>query len=86
VKLQPEFPEVLKRFELVKDQIPEYAEQLKATGRYEDFTTRLAWDCLHFTFRSNEICNWYAKHDCNDTHITTIAKKALKEVIGDINF
>lgn len=86
MKLKAELSEVIKRFESIKDQIPEYSIQLKNKGGYKDFETRLAWDCLHFTFKDNEICEWYKKYDCNDTHITTLAKTALKTVMDKTTY
>lgn len=80
MKLQNELFFVIARFEKIKDFIPAYAEQLKVEGKYKDFETRLAWDCLHSTFKSNEICEWYKKYNCNDDHITTLVKAALKYV------
>lgn len=80
MKLQNEYENVLSRFKAIADKIPPYAEELKASGNYKDFETRLAWDCLRATTKSDEICEWYKKYNCDDMHITTLAKKALKEV------
>lgn len=60
--------------------LKEYAEDLKANGDYQDFETRLAWDCLRAAVGTSTICKWYDKYNCNDSHITTLAKRALKEV------
>ena len=81
MKLQAELENVTNRFEKIKNQIIPYAKQLKASNNYHDFETRLAWDCLHATFTSAEISDWYNKYNCNDDHITTLAKKALKMVL-----
>jgi len=80
MKLHDELPNVISRFEKIKDKIPPYAEKLKSSGNYKDFETRLAMDCLNSVFKSNEICMWYNKYNCNDTHIITLAKTALKHV------
>lgn len=80
MKLKNELQNVINRFETIKDKIPPYAEQLKASGNYKDFRTRLAWDCLNAVFSSGEICEWYEKYNAHDEHITTLAKKALDQV------
>jgi len=80
MKLDDELKNVISRLEQIKDKIPPYAEQLKASKDYKDFETRLANDCLKAAVKTSEICSWYDKYNCNDTHITTLAKKALKAV------
>lgn len=80
MKLQPELEETIKRFENIKSDIIPYAEELKTHGKYKDFETRLAWDCLRAVYSITEISLWYKKYDCNDNHITTMIKAALKAI------
>lgn len=80
MKLDNELKYVVSKLKEIKDKIPPYAAHLKESGGYEDFETRLAWDCLRVAMGTTWICNMYTKYDCNDTHITTLAKRALKEV------
>ena len=80
MKLQNEFNNVVEKLKKVKDKIPPYAKALKENGEYKDFETRLANDCLKAVISTAEICDWYEKYNCNDKHIDTLAKKALKEV------
>ena len=80
MKLQKEFEYVKKQFENNIDKIKEYAPKLKESKQYKDFEIRLAWDCLRAFVGSGTICLWYEVYNCNDTHITTVAKKALKEL------
>jgi len=80
MKLESEFKNVVERLQRIKEKIPPYAEQLKASGDLKNFEKRLAWDCLRIVCGTTEICDWYKKYDANDTHIETLAKKALKEV------
>jgi len=80
MKLQAELENVTNRFKEIQGKIIPYAKQLKMSNNYKDFETRLAWDCLHTTFKSSEICNWYDKYNCTDEHITTLAKQALKKI------
>lgn len=80
MKLQDELPEMIKRFNTLKDRIGKYASQLKESGEYKDFETRLAWDCFTAVYNSAEACDLYDKYNCNDTHIDTAVKIALKSI------
>lgn len=80
MKLQKEMEFVKGQFQNNLEKIKEYAPQLKASGQYKDFEVRLAWDCIRAFVGSGTVCLWYDKYNCNDTHITTLAKKALKEL------
>ena len=80
MKLQKEYNYILKQFESNLSAIQDYAPKLKATNNYKDFETRLTWDCLRAFVGSGTICLWYDLYNCNDTHITTVGKKALKEL------
>ena len=81
MKLANELDFVVEKFKQINC-LEEYAVNLKKYGLYKDFETRLAWDCLRMTIPSNTICEWYEKYGCNDDHITTLAKKALKIARG----
>lgn len=81
MKLQPELDFVVEKFKQIKN-LEDYAAKLKASGDYDDFETRLAWDCLRLTVNPFTVCDWYYKYNCNDDHITTLVKKALKIVRG----
>jgi hypothetical protein len=80
MKLQSELNNVIEKLTVIKDRIPQYAEELKNNEGYNNFETRLAWDCLRAVMGTSTICDWYKKYDCNDMHITSLAKKALKAV------
>lgn len=80
MKLKDELPNVIQAFEAVKEKIPAHVEQVKAAGNYKDLETRIAWDLLYATKGSAWICELYSKHNCNDNHITTLARRALREV------
>lgn len=79
MKLKSEIPYVRERFGKIKN-LQEYAASLKANGNYKDFGTRLAWDCIHCSIPSETVCGWYDKYNCNDDHITTLAKAVLREM------
>ena len=80
MKLKPELDKVTKAFEGIKHLIPEHVKIVKQQGNYKDLETRIAWDCLRATMGTKWICNLYDQYDCNDDHITTLAKQALKAV------
>ena len=80
MKLQNEVQNVIQKMKEIEHKIAPYAEQLKQMGGYKDFETRLAYDVLKAVVSSKEICEWYEKYNCNDEHITTLAKRCLKEV------
>lgn len=80
MKLQNEYEYIKTQFENNLDKIKEYAPKLKASGNYKDYEVRLVWDCIRAFVGSGTVCLWYDKYNCNDTHITTVGKKALKEL------
>ena len=81
MKLMSELDFIIAKFKQIRN-LREYAENLRKSGEYNDFETRLGWDCLKMTVPSDTICGWYNKYDCNDNHITTLVKAALKKVLG----
>ena len=81
MKLAQELDYVVEKFKQIKD-LEEYAEYLKEKGNYKDFETRLAWDCLRKAVPLEVRYSWYQKYNCNDDHITTLVKKALKIARG----
>lgn len=80
LKLKAELPKVVEAFEKVKKHIPAYIDYLNKEGKYKDLETRLSMDLLRATMGSNWICGLYDKYDCNDDHITSLAKAALRKV------
>ena len=80
MKLQNELEFVKKRFADNLDKIKLYAPQLKESKQYKDFETRLAHDCMRAFVGVGTICDWYDKYNCNDTHVTTLGKRVLKEL------
>lgn len=80
MKLQNEFETVKKKFTDNLEKIKDYAPRLKASGEYNDFERRLTFDCLRAFIGTQTMCEWYDKYECNDNHIYTLGKKALKEL------
>ena len=85
MKLKAELEFTIEKMRSILPQIEEYAPKLKASGKYKDFETRLAWDCLRVAVGSEAICQWYEKYNCTDKHIDTLAKVALKAVYPAIS-
>ena len=81
MKLADKLDYVVEKFKQIKD-LETYADNLKKSGDYDDFETRLGWDCLRATVPSIIVLSWYTTYDCNDDHITTLVKKALKIARG----
>lgn len=79
MKLKNELDFTIDRMKKIPN-LKEYAEELKKVGGYKDFETRLAWDALRVAVGTQKICKWYDEYNCNDNHIETLAKRALKEV------
>ena len=83
MKLQELLPEVTERFKTIPlDRIKAHVEAVKGKGGYKDLETRIVWDCIHNTTTARKICEWYEKYNCNDEHITTLAKQAFKNAFG----
>lgn len=75
---------VLKEHEVA---IKKYAPVLKEHGEYQNFETRLAFDCFNKLVRGNAHSKYWDKtveftrnEDLNDRHLETGIKKALKEL------
>lgn len=80
MKLQKEFETVMKAFADNVEKIKEYAPRLKESKNYNDFEKRLTFDCLRAFVGTVTMCEWYDKYDCDDNHIYTLGRKALKEL------
>ena len=80
MKLKNEIPTIRAAFEPNEQRIKQYAADLRANGKYKDFGTRLAWDCLYALIGTEQICKWYTLYNCHDNHITTAARAVLKEL------
>lgn len=80
MKLQNEFDFVKGQFAKNAEKIRDYASKLKASGNYQDFEKRLTFDCLRAFVGVATMCDWYEKYNCNDSHIYTVGRKALKEL------
>ena len=81
MKLKDLLPEVMLRLEIVKQHsnVFEYREKLKASGKYNNFEVRFAWEVCGAVFSAKEICSWYDKYGCNDDHITSLFKAACRK-------
>lgn len=80
MKLAAELDHVVAQYRPHRDVIERYADDLKRQGGYDDFETRLAWDCFVAIMGTNYICGLYDRYGCTDAHITTLAKRALQQL------
>lgn len=80
LKLQCELENVTSKFAANKDKILDHAEWLRESGEYNDFTERLAADCKYLLIGVPTVCEWYGKYDCNDAHIQSLMKAALRNI------
>ena len=80
MKLEKELAGVIEKLQAIKEKIPPYAKELKASGNYKNFEVRLANDCLRAVVGTATLCEWYDKYECHDSHQTTLAKRALAAV------
>lgn len=63
------------------DKIKKYSKELKENGKYNTFEVRLSFDVFHAIDEECIYLNYlYDTYNCNDTHIETLMKKALKEL------
>lgn len=81
MKLEKELPLAIIRIEALKKRcdVIAYRENLRIHGEYKDFTTRFINDIKAAVLKSDEVCAWYEKYQCNDTHITSLMKEACKQ-------
>ena len=66
------------------EKVKAYAAQVKESGDYRNFETRITNDILAACVPVGVRCDWYGKYNCNDTHITTLAKSCVNEVFGTL--
>lgn len=62
------------------EKLTEYAVNVKASGKYKDFQTRILWDMFHFANRKDNfaLVNKIYDSGCQDTHIYTALKAIAK--------
>ena len=82
MKLNAILEQVKRDFKAVpQDILIPHIEKIWESKEFHDFETRIAWDLLRATNGAN-ICQWYKEYNCNDTHLTTLAKNALSQVFN----
>mgnify|MGYP003588391644 FL=1 len=74
------YEKILKDFDAKMESIQEYIPKLKESGNYNDFNTRLAFDCARAFLEMGWACSLYDAEGLNDTHLKTAYIKALKEL------
>lgn len=86
LKLEKELNSVVEAFKNVDEhKLLQYIDEVKKENEYNSLEIRIVNDLLKLRIGTATICTWYEKYGCNDTHITSLAKKAFKIVYPDIN-
>lgn len=80
MKLKAELPNLLAKLKGNEEEIIRYREALRATGNYNNFEVRFAHDILYIYLGTRYLCGLYEKYNCHDTHQTTLAITALKQL------
>lgn len=57
----------------------DHVRTVQSSGKYKNLTVRIVNDIKYAVFSPATICEWYDKYNCNDTHITTLFKKVVRE-------
>ena len=83
MKLKNELQPLVERMKkLDHDNVIKYANELKKSKDYKNFEIRISNDILYACTKPDDICDWYDKYNCNDTHKTTLAIAATKSGIS----
>ena len=64
---------------ITEDRLIDYINTIVEGNNYKNLSTRVASGVQMVTFSPAEICDWYDKYNCNDSHITTLFKKVIRE-------
>lgn len=81
MKLQQEYAALKAKVEsLDRSKVILYKDKLRVAGGYNNFDVRFAHDVLFSVMSSSDVCGWYDKYNCDDSHITTLAVKVCKDV------
>lgn len=82
MKLGKEIPYVTEKmrelsstYDLVK-----YVEDVRESGNYKVLKNRVASDLIRAACGSTYLCGLYDKYGCDDSHITTLALRCMKDV------
>jgi hypothetical protein len=77
MKLENELGYVIERMKkLDVDKVNAYKKWLISTHNYTRLDVRFCNDVLRAVVPVSTICDWYDKYGCNDSHITTLARRA----------
>lgn len=85
MKLKKEYNYIIEMFKKINpEKLYNYAIELKKSKNYNNFEIRLCWDIARACIPCEVLCSFYDKYNCNDSHKTTIFKKAMHEVFPDV--
>ena len=57
-----------------------YVEDVRESGNYKVLKNRVASDLIRAACGSTYLCGLYDKYGCDDSHITTLALRCMKDV------
>ena len=71
------------------DKVKEYVEKVRKEGYYDNFEVRIANDvvkygAMYHVMGVGAVCDMMDKYGCNDSHLTTLCIRIVKE-LGIIN-
>ena len=81
MKLDKMYKDVTNRVteKITEDKLIAYIDAITKEKEYKDLAVRVASGVGMAIFQPAEICEWYDKYNCNDSHIMTLFKKVIRE-------
>ena len=84
MKLQAELSRYIDIIDQHKAEIIYHAEYLRQNKDYKSFNVRFCCDVIRACFGTAEMCKWYDKYNCHDSHITTLAIAGIKATLPEL--
>lgn len=81
MKLKDEIPYVTERMRDLASthDLAKYVEDVREEGGYKILRNRIAWDLIRAACKPAYLCGLYAKYNCDDSHITTLALRCMDD-------
>ena len=82
MKLGKEIPYVTEKMRELSSthDLVKYVEDVRKSGNYKVLKNRIACDLIRAACGSTYLCELYDKYGCNDSHITALALRCMKDV------
>lgn len=80
--LQKEVPYVMGKMKELSEthDLVKYISDVRESGNYKVLKNRIACDLIRAACGSTYLCELYDKYGCNDSHITALALRCMKDV------